>query len=301
MAQRISGRQIEAFRAVMLTGTISGAARHLNISQPSLSAVIKRMEDIVGVSLFERSPSGLTPSIEAQRIFAEVQRVVGQFEQLADSIHAIARGENALFRVGLSPSIGHKIAPRAFARLAASKPDLRFFCDNLTRDQIVDYLCFGRGECVATIVPISSHAIASTTVGNGGLVCVVPADHRLASFQSAAPEDLEGEPLISFESDTPHGALIESMFVNRGLQRHIKVCVRSTETAISFVQERIGISVIDDFGALECERRGLVVVRMRTSPSVPVYVHWCRYRPRSRLVKEFVGAMKATLAEIAPL
>lgn len=93
-------------------------------------------------------------------------------------------------------------APKAFALLAANNPDLRLFCDNLTRDQIVDYLCYGRGECVASIVSITDHAITTTMVGEGRLVCVVPAEHRLSSRKSVTPEDLKDEPLSALDAQT---------------------------------------------------------------------------------------------------
>ena len=294
----ISERQIVAFRAVMLTGSMTGAARHLNVSQPSLSTLIKRLEDIIGTSLFERSGGRLIPSIEAQQIFVAVERVFGQFDELVRSIQSIARSENSIFRVGMSPGICRKIGPRVFARLLVDRPDLRLFCDNLSRDRIVDYLLCGRGECIATIVPIKDNSISSTIVGRARLCCVVPKDHQLAEMRSVTARDLTAERLISFEHDTPHGSLVSAVFADMSLVPNIRVFVRSTETAISCVQERIGISIVDDFAAFECEDIGLAAIPMAASPSVPIYVHWSRHRPRTRLVPEFVAALRSTLANV---
>lgn len=298
MTTRISERQIVAFRAVMAAGSISGAARQLNVSQPSLSAIIKRMEDVIGLSLFERSHSRLIPSVEAQRIFVEIERVFGQFDQLMGSIQSIARGENALFHVGLSPGISRRVGPRAFAQLVATHPGLRLFCDNLSRNQISDYLFFGRGECVATIVPVNDDAVESTVVGEARLACIVPEEHHLSRLRAIDPSDLVAEPLISFERDTPHGSWIDSLFSNAGLTRDVKVYVKSTETAISCVQERLGLAIVDEFAAVECEHVGLVAILMAASPAIPIYVHWSKHRPRTRLVEEFVEALRSTLNSI---
>src|SRR4051794_28257236 len=63
--RRLSLRQIEVFRAVMISGSINGASQMLRVSQPSLSRVVRRTEDVLGFNLFERIRGRLVPTKEA--------------------------------------------------------------------------------------------------------------------------------------------------------------------------------------------------------------------------------------------
>ena len=72
---RFNLRQIEVFRAVMVTGSISGAARLLAVSQPAISRLLAYTEDRLGLKLFERIKGRVQPTPEARRLFAEVDQV----------------------------------------------------------------------------------------------------------------------------------------------------------------------------------------------------------------------------------
>jgi DNA-binding transcriptional LysR family regulator len=70
-------RQIEVLRAFMLTGTVSGAAAFLHISQPGVSKLLKHIEDQLGVQLFRRVRGRLLPTVEAEQLFATIGEAWG--------------------------------------------------------------------------------------------------------------------------------------------------------------------------------------------------------------------------------
>jgi len=296
-SKRITHRQLDVFRSVMANGSLSGAARELGVSQPGLSPVIKRLEDVAGVRLFERLPGGrLTATPEARRVLAEVERIYGQLDQITDNIAAISRGERAVFRIGLSASVAHRLAPRALALLAVRYPKTRFFCDNVTRDRIVDYLCFGPGECVASMMDISHPALHSEQMAAARLVCVVPRRHRLATAAMIGVTDLPSDDLIAFEHDTPHGRAIDALFATRRHRPEPRMLVRSTELALALVQEGAGVAIVDQFSAIGIAPLGLAAIPIAASPSLPTFIHWPTSRPPSVLTHAFVAAFRG-LAE----
>ncbi|MBQ0133061.1 MAG: LysR family transcriptional regulator, partial [Comamonas sp.] len=71
---RIAHRHIEVFRALMLTGSATGAAQMLFTSQPTISRELARLEQLLGYALFERSQSRLRANARALRLWEEVQR-----------------------------------------------------------------------------------------------------------------------------------------------------------------------------------------------------------------------------------
>ncbi|UFN47248.1 LysR substrate-binding domain-containing protein [Roseomonas sp. OT10] len=282
----ITERQVAAFRAVMLAGSVSGAARQLHLSQPAVSTVIRRLEDVLGARLFDRVANRLVPTMEAQRIFEEVQRVYGQFDRLATVMRAIARGERALLRLGSTPSVGRRLVPRALARMMAQRPDLRCYCDQVGVARMVDYLALGQGECVVTLAALDDPVIETRQVAAGRLVCALPEGHRLAGMAALPLAALSDERLISWESGTVHGDMLDRAFRSAQVARQVRAYVWSSETALGLVREGAGIAVLDSFSATGAEREGLVVRPLAESEPVPLYLHWCRLRPHSALVPE---------------
>jgi DNA-binding transcriptional LysR family regulator len=96
-------RQIEVLHAVMSSHSISAAARVLRISQPAVSRTIQRLEDTLGVVLFERRRGRLLPTVEALRINAEIDQIITRVDSLNRRITDILAGDDLLFRVGAAP------------------------------------------------------------------------------------------------------------------------------------------------------------------------------------------------------
>jgi DNA-binding transcriptional LysR family regulator len=289
---KISERQIEVFRTLMLSRTLSAAAKRLFVSQPGLSVTLRRFEEQLGASLFERIGGRLVPTEEAHRIFDEVERVHGQFGQLLESIQAIARGNKAIFRFGTSPSVSQQLVPAALSRLSRDSPGLSFHCDVLGEMAIRDYLWFGQGACVASIAELEDPDLARTVVAKGRLVCLLPRGDALSGRASLAASDLQGRPLISFEAETPHGRFIAATLAKSATRLEVSIHVRVVQLAIAMVRQGLGVAIVDEFSALGCEDLGLVAVPLQRSVSVPVQVYWSRLRPRPRGSEAFVEALR---------
>ena len=87
-------RQIEVISAIMVTGTVGGAARLLNVSSPGISRVMKHAEASVGVKLFSRRGGRYTRTPQANAIFNQINRVYDKVEDLQFVISRIKRGAN---------------------------------------------------------------------------------------------------------------------------------------------------------------------------------------------------------------
>jgi DNA-binding transcriptional LysR family regulator len=290
---KLKERQIEVFRTVMATGSLTAAAQQLGVSQPSLSMTLRRFEDELGTTLFERIGGRLVPTEEAKLIFIEVDRVYGQFDRLSEAIHSIARGDNSVFRFGTTPSIGMRLIPKALRELRERHSSRIFYCDFLPQRDIRDYLLFGQGSCVTSIAETMDSNLDSLVIARGRLFCVMQQDHRLAGEREITPQQIENEVLISFQPNTTHGKYIDATYARANVERRTDVYIHFVEAAISFVSENIGVTIIDQYSALECERMGLVAVPIKDSVEVPAYLYWSRFRPRSRATDELIEQLSA--------
>jgi DNA-binding transcriptional LysR family regulator len=114
-------RQIEAIRAIMVTGSVDGAARLLNVSSPGISRVMKHAEASVGVKLFSRRGGRYTPTPQANAIFNQINSVYGKVEDLQFVISRIKRGAN-------TGAICQRIAQRDGGGKAARGPEQTTSC-----------------------------------------------------------------------------------------------------------------------------------------------------------------------------
>jgi DNA-binding transcriptional LysR family regulator len=284
---RFGLRQIEYFRAVMESGSVSAAATLLNVSQPNVSRMIKYTETRLGLTLFERRKGRLQPTPEATALFSEVQSLHLHLESLQDSVRRIASGAYRRFRVGASPSLGRHVVPSILSRLRHDLAELPIKFDILSVSQIVDYLVFGQGECACTIFPVTHPQIATEAGVCGSLVCVVPRDHRLAGERSLTAEALGGEPLIGFEPNTPHGQVVEAFFRSAGLAPEFATLVRFAESACALVEEHNGVALVDEFTISGCAFPGLVPIPVAGRKPFRIYFHYSADHPLSIAGEKF--------------
>src|SRR5476649_2882620 len=124
---RLNLKQIEVFRAIMLTGSISGAAKLLHVSQPAVSRLISYTEQRLGLLLFQRIKGRLYPTPEARRLFEEVSAVYQSVQRVND----LAENRIGQLRIASSPNLGQSLMPRAVAIFCQRYPEVRIVLHTL--------------------------------------------------------------------------------------------------------------------------------------------------------------------------
>lgn len=284
-------RQIEMFRAVMITTTVSAAAKLLGTSQPGLSRMLAHMEDRLKFRLFDRTRGRLIPTQEARTLFEEIEHIYKGFSDLDHVVQRLAKGHDATFRLGASPSLGHSIVPQMLARLTANYPGLTLQFDILSVEQSIDYLALQRGDYALTVFPVDHPNILSSRIGAGRMLCAVPADHALADRQRIGVTDIAGERILAFRPDTPHGRIIAQMFSDAGVDLEVATYVRFAETAVAFVAHGMGIALVDSFTAMQAHAESVRFLEFDQPGLLPVYV--------SRNVEAARAMIGETFEEIA--
>ena len=115
-------RQIEVIRAVMISGTITGAAKLLNVSAPGISRLVKYTERSLGVRFFSGRTAATFPTQDAELIFEQINAIYAKVDDLAEIIGKIGRGQLSELRIGSVPSIAQVMVPRAVEKSASAIP-----------------------------------------------------------------------------------------------------------------------------------------------------------------------------------
>ncbi|WP_372841558.1 LysR substrate-binding domain-containing protein [Phaeovulum sp.] len=264
-------RQIEVIRAIMLAGTVKGAADLLGVSAPGISRVMKHTEGQLGLRLFSRNHGRFVPTTEAHGIFAQINEVFTKVENLQFSIDALKKGVGGVFSFASAPSISQHILPRAVKRLRQKFPALRMNINILKIEETIDYLLLKKGEVVAMSFKIDHPGLVSYPLAAGRLVALVPEGHALADKRVVSLAELAAEPLIGIDPADPYGQILAAPFGEHGLAYDLAIQARFGQTVASLVAANLGVAVLDEFSMAAAATPGVAVRAIAEPTSFKTY------------------------------
>ena len=270
--REITLRQVEVIRAVMLRGTISGAAELLGVSAPGISRLVKHTEEVLGVRLFERRAGLFVPSVEAGKVFDQIREVYKGVENLQSALDSLQKGEEVQLAFASAPSIAQFIAARALRSIRARYPDLYIDLNILKIEETADYLLLERGEFVIMSSPIHNPGIQSDKLAQGNVVAIVPEDHPLAERDVISVHDLAKESLIGIDPSDPYGRIVSRPFREAGIDIRHSMRGRFAQTIVSLVRHGLGVALIDEFSVAEVYMPGVVRKPILEETFIDIYV-----------------------------
>jgi DNA-binding transcriptional LysR family regulator len=265
-------RQVEVIRAVMMTGTIQGAAEFLNVSSPGISRLVKHTEESLGVRLFERKAGLFLPAAEAAPVFEQIHQIYEKMTGLGYALDRLKRGAESELAFAAMPSVAQFIAPRAVAQVRRRFPELYIYLNVLKIEETVDYLLLERGEFVATSYRFEHPSLEFRLIGAGELVVILPEESRLAGARRLSVRDIADEPLIGVDTADPYGEITARPFATAGLPRRLSVKARLAQTVVSLVRHGLGVAIIDEFSVAGATMPGLARVPLVETVPVSLYV-----------------------------
>ncbi len=288
-------RQIEVLRAVMMTGTIKGAAELLNVSAPGISRLVKHLEQSLDLRLFERKAGVFVPAVEALGIFEMIHQVYRQVENLNTSLSALSKGADAHLSFASAPSIAQFIAGRAIRQVRARYPRLVIDLNILKIEETADYLLLEKGEFVAMSSAITNPALGNEAFAAGRLVVIVPDDHALAAKSEISIRDLIGEPIVSVDPGDPYGAILARPFRAAGIEPRRMVYGRFAQTVVSLVRNGLGGALIDEFSVAEAGMPGIAVRPLTEEVPITAYIITKKGRQLSSFARFAMAALRREL------
>jgi DNA-binding transcriptional LysR family regulator len=249
--KEITLRQIEIIRAVVLCGTISGAAKHLGVSAPGVSRLLKHTEESLGLKLFDRRAGLFIPSVDAERVFDQIGDVFKGVENLQHALSTLKKGDGVELAFASAPSVAQFVAARVLQRVRQRYPDLFINLNILKIEETLDYILLERGEFVIMSSPIKSPNIINEELAEGDLAVITPIGHPLAQKAEISVLDLVNEPLIGTDPDDPYGAILATPFRKMGLEPKHSIRGRFAQTVVSLVRHGLGVAIIDSFSISE--------------------------------------------------
>jgi DNA-binding transcriptional LysR family regulator len=215
------------FREIYWSGSVTGGAARLGVSQPSASRMLRHLEAQLGYALFERMDGRIRPTREAQVLIEDVDQIFLRVEKAASVARRLARGGGERLAVVCVHMLSTTVLPRVMGRLHRRFPELELELDTKGQMEQVSTLLSRAADLGIATGSEPPSSLASRVFGRSRFVAVLPASHPLASQEAVTLDDFARHPCILGSERDPLGALIRSVFTSRGIQPDVKLTVGS--------------------------------------------------------------------------
>ncbi|WP_050055120.1 LysR family transcriptional regulator [Pseudarthrobacter siccitolerans] len=265
--------QLRYLEAALRTGSFRQAAKELDISQPTITNQVQRLEEDLGVILVTRGTKGVRPTYAADRIMPHVVAAVQAERMLREEASAISGLKLGTVRLGTVPAGSQSILPTVVKRLLTEFPNVRFEVDEGPSKMVVRGVLSGHFDVGLVtrlpgieLTPAEDALIHHIDLVAGRLVLSVPEGHRLAGKDDFEPADLEGEALIFPAESSILRVAFERML--EGVEARIVYATPNAEAAQAMVRAGVGICMANTLLDSTISGKGVALV--------PLPFEWAR-------------------------
>lgn len=289
-------RQMQALRALVQTGTTSGAAQLLHMTQSAASKLVTQLETELGVHVFDRLHGRLVMTPEGKAIYADVDRILSAIDDLQAKTQDIGALNEGAIRIAAMPALGYGLVPGTIKRFIGQFPRIRCVADVVGRKDVEDGVAIGRYDVGLVTLPLQNDVLSVLRLASVDAVCVLPKGHRLARARRIVAEDLANEVFISVDPDALLRHRIDTLFGERRVRRSLQLQAGSTVLACHMVASGIGVSIVHPLIAFAFEP---VLAIRRFEPAVTLdYAVVRRQGPGDRLTDAFTVLAQEEMAAI---
>lgn len=254
------------------------AAERCYVSQPTLSVAVKKLEEELGITLFERSKSHITVTDTGNRVISQAQRVLDQVSVIKDIAQTGKDQLSAPLRVGAIYTIGPYLFPHLMPELHRAAPEMPLYIEENYTAVLREKLRHSELDAIIVALPFNEPEVVTLPLYDEPFVVLMPVDHPLAEFSEIHSEQLPGHDLLllgpghCFREQVLEACpdLLEKMGRDSRSEKVPNIITEgsSLETIRHMVASGLGISVLP-LSAVGAEKyvKGLLTTRPFISPA----------------------------------
>lgn len=293
---KLQHRQLEAFRALVDTGSVTDAAKRINVTQPAASRLISDLEHSVGYPLFLREKKRLYPTPEALALYEEVNRSFIGIDTIAEAARDIGNFRRGSLRLVSLPAMAMSFLPRMIAKFCQDRPDISVSMQIEGSQRVIQCVASQQYDFGLAELGTEHPGVTAKVLHDAPLVAVLPRGHALLDREVLTPQDFEGQSFVSFGRDNPRRDQIDAFFVANNVTRKVQIEAQLSMALGNMVANGAGLSIIDEVTA--CDLRDLGLIELRPfEPQIPYSyrVLLPKHKPLSSLGEAFLDMIDTEL------
>lgn len=286
-------RQLEAFRAVMMTGSVTNAAQSLHLSQPAVSRLIADLERSVGFKLFERV-KGSTPiaTPEGAALFQEVERSFAGLQVLRQAARDIRNFRTGNLRIACLPALANSFIPAVIKTFHQVSPAVKIQLQTRSSSTVRLWVAAQQFDLGLATPGSDVLGVEAELFMRSPGVCVLPHNHPLTAKDRIVPADLHDEPFISLSVEDPVRPKVDQVFNDAGVTRKIVVETQFAMTICGLVAQGIGCGIVSAVSVVEHLTVGCVIRPFEPVIEFNYVLYLPSHRPPSRITESFLEHLR---------
>lgn len=286
--------QLEAFRATIKCGTVSGAAGLLELSQPAISRSLARLEASLQITLFDRRKGRLIATPEALILLDHVERSFASFDKVRDCALEIRKARTGRLHIAAMPAVCARFLPGVIQSFKAHHPDVSITVEVQHQTKIEDWIFSQYIDLGIAELPLRREGLVSETFCKVPMFVIMRPENPLAESPYLQTEDLIEEPLISLMPGQTGRRVLDAAFQRAGLSdKCIEIETQNYSLICELVGDGLGVGIVDPFTASAYAVRGLKMVPLRPVIEFHLGLLQPEHRLMSRVASSFLTVLRA--------
>lgn len=242
----ISSRQLQAVLTVAEYRSFVAAAAHLHMSQPALTRSIKRIEDLLGVSLFERTTRSVRLTSAGREFVALAQRMTNDLRIAAQAMREIADQQRGQVILSTIMSIANGPLPQAIATYRRDRPGIEIQLRDGVHGSVLDDVRSGAADFGINYLKDIPDGLTTTRLGRGSFDLVASRQSPIARSgrHSIRFDDLRDMALVSMPPESQTRRVLDATAAIRGIPLTHAVIVSQIPTLLNFVRAGVGAGLV---------------------------------------------------------
>ncbi|MBZ5753917.1 LysR family transcriptional regulator [Metabacillus rhizolycopersici] len=279
-------QQIEYFQVVARLQHITRAAEILLISQPALSRSIARLEEELGVPLFERQGRSISLNSYGQLFLQRADRIMKEFQDGKQEIQDLLDPDYGNVSFGFMPTLGTYLIPNLINSFRSNYPNINFQFKQNGNDLLLKQLDSGEIDfCLVSSIE-SKDQFQWIQLWREELFLIVPSIHHLAKHESITLQEIADEPFVLLEKGNGLRGITDQLFEEAGITPKITFEGEEVHTVAAFVAAGLGVTIIPEFKGIDWNNITRIRLRAPNSQRV-IGLAWVEGRYLSPAAKRF--------------
>lgn len=280
--------QLKTFAAVAKEGTITRAAERVHLSQPAVSAHIKALEDALGLTLFDRTPKGMTLTRDGERLLEKAERALAAHQALVDEAARIKGKLSGRLRLAAGSNSNHAAVGRLVTAFAERWPEVDVGLEHGTTLEILERLRAGTldaGFCNLGSPPAAD--VTAIELGRFTIHVAAPAGHGPLDWKALESQTWIYPTVSSCCADTA-----KRLFAAHGFEPQRIVSVDRGDLTRTLIAAGVGVGLLHDDVARDAKQRGEVELLYECPEPVSVVFAYLKARAGEPLLTAAAAALR---------
>ncbi|XOQ07410.1 MAG: LysR family transcriptional regulator [Serratia liquefaciens] len=288
-------REIEIFRAVMLTGSTSRAAEKLDISQPAVSQAIRKLEENAGLKLFARMRGRLLPTQEATALMVDVDQHFTGMEAIAHRLRSLSELGLGRLTVAAYPAVGNLFLPRAIASFDVEKRNIQISLKVLSSREVYQQVMAGQVDFGLMADEIPPGGLEHSPFLQAEGVVVLARHHSLAGREIIHPADLAQTEFLALSPEDSSQQQLDRLMEHHGLSLQVRVETPYSLTICEMARLGLGVGLVNPIVAYDFMDTDLVIRPFSSAINFAGLMIFRPGKPLSENAREFMRALRIQL------